>query len=250
MWPQIKLSETLIIPSYFVSLSLLYSGLIIYTVRRALKRDRPVETVLQISLILMIVGFIGARLFHVFYEVPSFYKGHWERVLMFWYGGFVYFGGALAAFASALIFLRIKKEQIWPWLDFFAPVISVGYGLGRISCFISGCCYGQICDLPWSVSGRHPTQLYAAFWELSVFAGLIWLERRPQKLKTNLSIFLIWLSLHSLGRLLMEFYRDDFRGALWLGLSISSWISLILLSLSLGLMLTRPWMKPAHKAQT
>src|SRR5690606_6314306 len=105
-----------------------------------------------------------------------------------------------------------------------APVLAFAYAAGRSACFLAGCCYGRYCDLPWAIDGRHPTQLYAAAWEMGVVFILLGL--RPSPFFQNPGrIFYLWMILHGIGRFIMEAFRDDFRGPS-LGLSISGWISL------------------------
>ncbi len=239
MFPEIHLSDSIVLPTYIVFLSLLYCFLLVYVVRRAVKQEKPIEIALNLALILMIGGFVGGRLFHVFYELPQYYAEDWTRVFKFWEGGFVFFGGFIIALAASWIYVWKMKLSFLEWANFYAPVGALGYGLGRISCFLAGCCYGGSCAAPWAVTfpwdanqiARHPVQLYAVFWELIVFLILIWLEKKNQ-LKNR--IFFLWLIGHSLGRMMMEHYREDFRGNLIWNLSISTWISLILLAIGIA----------------
>jgi phosphatidylglycerol:prolipoprotein diacylglycerol transferase len=244
MFPEIRLSDSVSISTYLVYLSFLFCGLLVYVLKRSRKRGLSSTQALDLSLILMIFGFLGGRLVHVFYESPSHYFEDWTRILKFWEGGFVFYGGFLSALAAAVLYAWKKHLQIPRWLDFFAPVLALGYGLGRVSCFLAGCCYGRSCDLPWGLTLtwdtmhvlRHPVQLYAVAWESTLFAFLVLWERKI--IFRSLSrpagqLFALWLNLHSLGRLMMEYFRDDFRGALILGISVSSFLSLILLTISL-----------------
>ncbi len=217
---------------------------------------------LDVCLVIMICGLIGARALHVFYEEWGHYKSAPLEIFKIWQGGFVYYGGFLGALLGAAILLRIKKEPFLKWADFFAPVIAFGYALGRIGCFLNGCCFGQACvgdtcSLPWMIeftypglpSGfRHPTQLYAVFTETLALVILLVLEKRrvatragggsPKVSRANNSrdwltqpgtIFFAWLTLHSLGRLLMEHYREDYRGPELMGMSLSEALSYALI---------------------
>lgn len=226
------------IPTYFIYLSALFSGLVVALPWWAKKQNQDVLQALNIGLILMVMGFIGARLFHVLYESPEIYKQDPALIFAFWTGGFVFYGGAITAFVAATAYVKIKNLDFLSWADFWAPIVALGYGLGRVACLLAGCCYGRSCDLPWAIGGRHPTQIYAMISELIVFAILILLipifKKSPQK---KGMLFLLWLVLHTSGRLLMEYFREDFRGDFYAGLSISSWISLVILSIALaGLM--------------
>jgi phosphatidylglycerol---prolipoprotein diacylglyceryl transferase len=231
MFPEIRFSENLVFPTYVLSISFLYCFLLLVVAKRAALKKFSVTMALDLAFVMMITGFLGGRLTHVFYEEFAYYSQDWMRVFRFWEGGFVFYGGFLAAWAACWIYLRVKKLSFFEWSNFYAPILALGYGLGRISCFLAGCCFGRTCDLPWSVMNRHPVQLYAVIWELSVFAFLLRLEK-----KSGRPLFLIWLALHAIGRLVMEYFRDDFRGSQPLGLSISTWISLVLLAASLSLL--------------
>jgi phosphatidylglycerol:prolipoprotein diacylglycerol transferase len=250
MFPEIKFSDSIVIETYLLYISVLYCFLLFYVLQRA--RNRPglsdevrsqkTTIALDLSLIMMVGGFLGARAVHVFYEMPEYYSEDWTRAFKFWQGGFVFYGGFIVAFAACWIFLRLRKLSFLEWADFFAPVLALGYGLGRISCFLAGCCYGRSCDAPWAVVfpwdyhqvPRHPTQIYAVLWELAVYALLIWLEKRKLVVREPGKLFAIWLTFHALGRLMMEYYREDFRGDLIIGLTISTWVSLLLLASSLA----------------
>lgn len=245
MYPEIHLGPLGTLPTYILYLSILYSGLLFYIAKRANKKSKTSKIIntkvaLDLALLIMLGGFIGARLLHVFFEEPAYYARDWWRVLQIWQGGFVFYGGFLGAILVCLIYLFIKKQNIAAWLDFYAPVIAVGYGLGRISCLLAGCCYGGYCTMPWAIRfpfdnvPRHPTQAYAVVFELILFAVLILFEKKKYFAKKTPGIlFFVWMVGHSYGRLMMEYYRDDFRGPQLLGLSISVWISVVMMSLGL-----------------
>jgi phosphatidylglycerol:prolipoprotein diacylglycerol transferase len=76
---------------------------------------------------------------------------------------------------------------------------------------------------------RHPTQAYAIFWELALYVVLLGLEKRRYFEDHKGVIFFFWMTFHGLGRLLMEAFRDDFRGDLIWGQTISTWFSLLLI---------------------
>ena len=129
----------------------------------------------------------------------------------------------------------------------------VGLAIGRVGCFLNGCCYGGPCDLPWAVSFPagtevaatvsaaaaggpsvpvHPTQLYAAI-DAALLAALAVaftpLARRDGE------VFALVLTLHPISRMLLEEIRVDEPPALGTPLSISALISLVLLALAAGL---------------
>ncbi len=210
---------------YFVYNSILVTALILAVHFYTNKNEKENLLALKILMIMILFGITGARLFHVFYEEPDYYLADPVRILYFWQGGFVYYGGFVSAISAASVFLYVKKENFWKWADFFTVFASLAYAFGRIGCYISGCCYGSYHSFPWGFY-RHPTQIYSSLLEL--FALLILLKTRNKKVKSG-QFFICWVIYHCINRLIVEPYRDDFRGENILGLSISTVISVALL---------------------
>ena len=204
---------------------------------------------MDLCLVLLVAGFIGARLFHIFFEGFSHYRSHPEEIFYFWQGGFVFYGGALTAYLAVFIFIKKFRLDFWPWHDVLAPVLAFSYSLGRLACFFVGCCYGKVCALPWAlplkqwnpesqkteILLRHPTALYASGMEFLILCFLLFLERKKtifgQRLGTG-HLFLFWILLHSVNRMVMETFRDDPRGGEFYGLSLSMIISITLFLVS------------------
>lgn len=88
--------------------------------------------------------------------------------LEFWQGGLTFYGGLLLAVPGGLWFARRKGMATWRVADIAAPCIMLGLALGRVGCFLNGCCYGVATDawmgiqLPGHAHAVHPTQLYEA----------------------------------------------------------------------------------------
>lgn len=254
MHPFFRLSDSLEIPSYFLVISLVLCCSLFWLRRRADRYHVPPRQVLDLSLVLMLSCMIGARLFHVFYEAFDYYLQYPMRVFYLWQGGFVFYGGALSGTLATLLYFRVARTaHPGVFFDIFAPVLAFGYGTGRIGCFLEGCCYGKFCSLPWAVNGRHPTQLYATIWESGVVMILLGLEniprsQRPNVLRNSGDLFLLWMVLHALGRIVMESLRDDDRGPAIFGASISTAISFLILAGAAGALWMRrsaPQQKPS-----
>lgn len=221
------------IPTFFLVISLSLSGLLFFLSYRVDAFSKNRGLAFDIAILLMVSGFIGGRLMHVFYEEWAYYKQNPEQIFYFWNGGFVFLGGLIFCLISGLIFAKYKKINFSDWADFFTPLFSLAHALGRIGCFFSGCCFGSQCAVPWSYAGRHPTALYSAAGELVIFFLLLLIEKK-QVYKFSGGLFAKWLLLHSLLRFYVEYFRDDFRGLFirlpLLGLlSISQIISLIII---------------------
>lgn len=244
MLPFISISSNLQIPTYFLIICFGVSVGMWWTQYRAKKLNLSVTTSLDLALLVCIAGFIGGRIFHVLYESPSYYFTNPIKIFSFWEGGFVYYGGLIASLLVSVIYLKKKDPKNFnSYFDLAAPILSLNYLLGRWACFFAGCCYGKSCSLPWSVQGLHPTQLYAVLTETLCLGIILWVEKRKFKSSDTSSyqkgdLFLLWLTLHSSTRIIMEFFRDDFRGATYF-FSISTWISLAISLSALALLFKR-----------
>src|ERR1700735_3891635 len=154
---------------------------------RAFKRAHIDADAVGMVAVALVVGIIGSKIWHVL-DTPSEFREIGWRVL--WdNAGFAWYGGLTVGIA-ALLFMgwRAKLGPIRT-LDLLAPAAAIGYGVGRIGCFLSGDgCYGIPTTLPWGMSFPngleptlqrvHPTPLY----ELA--AGLLiglWLWTRGTK---------------------------------------------------------------------
>jgi phosphatidylglycerol:prolipoprotein diacylglycerol transferase len=234
VFPSIPIASGFSLSSYFLLISLGTTLSVIWFIRRAEARKLDRVTSIDLALCVLIGGFLGARLLHIFFEEPELYQLNPRAVLEIWNGGFVYLGGVIGALVASVAFCKYKSQPFWYWADVATPPIALGYAIGRFACFFNGCCYGLPAQVPWAITvhgaPRHPTQLYATLWELAVLAILIVLQSR---FKTSGMLFNTWLLLHGLGRILMEVFRDDPRGSLILGVSLGTNMSVVLMTWAL-----------------
>lgn len=242
------------LPTYYFIISLTCCICILWFYRRCRSFNLSQKKAMDIALLLLITGFLGARLVHILFESSSYYLSRPLEVFYFWQGGFVFYGGALLSYLSVFIFIKKLKLDFWIWHDVLAPVLALGYALGRLACFFAGCCYGKICTLPWALplkqvnlhSGemeillRHPTALYAIVLELLTLFFLLWFEIRKTKPG---QVFLIWVLCHSVNRFVMEIFRADPRGMQPYGISLSMMISFILFFVSVFLLAKKSALK-------
>ena len=226
------------------------------------------DTILALGMEIFLWGLVGARLFYVIEYREQFFRPGVSlveslgSVLNLAAGGLVVFGSLPTAAWAAWRFARRRGLPLLKLADCIAPGLLLGLALGRVGCFLNGCCYGGPCDLPWAVrfppesppwldqaargllpatdaaGGQpwslpvHPAQLYAAIDAalLALVAVLFTpLARRPGE------VFALVLTLHPLSRLLLEAIRVDEPPALGTPLSISQLVSLVLLACAAAL---------------
>ncbi len=178
--------------------------------RRALKQGLDPDVIIDLSFFIILAAILGSRLTYVIIHWPHF-QGDPLSVLRIWDGGLTQYGGFVFGIVVGILFFI--KRRIDPWLgaDLVTPSLAMGVALGRVGCFLNGCCYGRPCDLPWAVSfppdsaagsvygwtAVHPTQLYAVIAALAIFVIVLVIEPRKP-----FHGFLLWLFV-----LLMSIYR-------------------------------------------
>jgi phosphatidylglycerol:prolipoprotein diacylglycerol transferase len=115
--------------------------------------------------------------------------------------------------------------------DTFAVPVAVAVAIGRIACFVGGCCYGTPTRLPWGVTflsagdplPRHPTQLYEAAFHLTMAGALGWLQQQG---KCRGNLIKMYILSYLAYRFLTEFIRPEAR--LLLGLTGYQWAAVAL----------------------
>ncbi len=192
------------------------------------KEERPAAFVSDLGFWIMIGAILGARTAYVLANWAEFAAAP-GLIFRVDQGGLIYYGGLIGAALATIAFARLKREPLWPLWDFIATALPLGHAIGRVGCFLNGCCYGALSALPWSVSAggglRHPVQLYEALYNLALFALLLRLyPRRPRDGR----LAALYLILYPLGRLVLEFFRGDDR-LRWLGIPVAQEVSLGLL---------------------
>jgi phosphatidylglycerol:prolipoprotein diacylglycerol transferase len=185
--------------------------------------------ILDLSIVFLLSAILGARIFYVIQFWPD-YATNWWKVFAIWEGGLVFYGGFILCIITSTLYMWIFRLPIWKYMDIIFPGSILGYGVGRLGCFFNGCCEGAPCSLPWAVKFpheqifRHPTQLYATFAGLLIFAILMW---RWPKRKFDGEITLLTVILYSIYRFIVELMRIN---PLYFRLSAAQWISILLIA--------------------
>lgn len=212
-------------------------------VYRARKASMKEEAVVDIALIGIICGFLGAKLLFVIVEFRWFLQNPLDVLGS---EGFVVYGGIIAGALSAMVYCRRKKLVFMDYFNLVAPCIALAQGFGRIGCFLAGCCYGKTTSSFLGVvfpegslapAGVRvlPTQLFSSAGDfLIVLILLIYDKKRPRSGNTGA----LYLLLYGAGRFVLEFLRADERGAVGI-LSTSQLISIFVIALAVYLIVGR-----------
>ena len=172
------------------------------------------ENVIDMALCILIAGLVGARFLYVILNI-DYYLARPMEVFYISQGGLVYYGAFLSGLLASVICAFRMKVSFWKMADLFAPYIALAQAIGRVGCFLNGCCYGR---------GQHPVQIYASLALFLIFLMLLLIQRRRRFAG---EAFLSYCVLYSAKRFFMEFLRGDNPRILF-GLTVSQAISLLL----------------------
>ncbi|MCA9537495.1 MAG: prolipoprotein diacylglyceryl transferase [Myxococcales bacterium] len=153
------------------------------------------------------------------------------RLLRFWNGGLVFYGGVILTILTIIWFMRREKLPFLPMADVIIPSLALGQFFGRLGCLAAGCCWGRPTDAPWGIEfparsmvyvqqlkegiitagaehahSVHPTQLYDSLYGLLLFSFLIWIRRRK---RWHGQVFVWWMFLYPMARATVELFRGD-----------------------------------------
>lgn len=193
--------------------------------REAKKQGISPEVMNDLIFFSIMGGISGARIFYVFLNFDFFAQNPLE-IFMIWHGGLAWQGGLIGGLMGGIIFARSKRLSVLLLLDLCAPYLALGQSIGRIGCFLNGCCYGK--PLAWGIyfpvhqDRLHPTQLYETAGLFLVFLILKFYQQKPH---ATGKVFALYLSLIAMERFMVEFFRAD-HTVLWLGLSLFQYISI------------------------
>jgi len=103
----------------------------------------PRERVQDLVIVVFIAGLAGARVTYMIqYDVP------WRSFFRIWEGGIVLYGGIVTGMLAFLLFYRLVLRRLgvsmWKLADTAGPGLALGIALGRVGCFLNGCCYGHV----------------------------------------------------------------------------------------------------------
>lgn len=205
-------------------------------IKRCKNRGYDEDSAFNIAVLCCISGIIGAKVLFLIIELPQVLRDP-MAVLKDFGNGFVIYGGIIFGILAAYIFARFKK---WSFLNIFdtaVPLISLAQGFGRIGCFFAGCCYGRETDSfigmefnnsPFAPHNVHiiPTQLISSIGNFIIFGILLWFDNK--KKTRNGQTGALYLVLYSIGRFIIEIFRDDPRGTVFNVLSSSQFICIFM----------------------
>lgn len=209
---------------------------VLLALREAKRKRMHEDTVLDICLVLIPCGIVGARLYYVLLDLPQ-YLADPIRIFFIWEGGLAIYGGIIGGLIGLFVYARIKKIRFTRLIDVIAPGLVLAQAIGRWGNFFNQEAYGlpvtnpdllwfpfavridapwnngihyfngQICDSPYHLA----TFFYESLWCALIFLFLWFFLRK--RTKHDGDVFLWYAMLYSVERFFVEGLRGD---SLWL----------------------------------
>lgn len=218
---------------------------VVITSRRLTKRGGEPGVVLDVALWAVVLGIIGARLYHVLtHPGDYFYEGAniWNpfepgAIWNIWEGGNAIFGSLIGGAVGVFIGCRLTGLRFWSFADALAPGLLVAQAVGRIGNWFNHELFGMPTDLPWGLEIEsdnpaypaglpadvlfHPTFLYELLWNLAGAAVIVFLLERRFHMRWGraFAVYLIW---YGVGRAFFESIRVD-PSEMFLGVRVNVW---------------------------
>ena len=244
-----------------IAVAILFAMLLVFV--RARHSGQDVNDYENLAILGIIFGIIGARIYYVIFSWSD-YREDIKSVFNIRQGGLAIYGGIIAGFLTAFLYTKFKKLSFWQVADTVCIGFPAGQMIGRWGNFFNREAFGEYTDslfamrLPidavragdvtdkmrehvTAVDGVrtiqvHPTFLYESAWCLVILSILLVMSYRGKNLFTG-QVFLTYLGLYGLGRVLIEGLRTD---QLKVGpVAISQVLSGVLVILCFGLILRR-----------
>ena len=209
------------------------------------------DQVLDITLVSVPAGIIGARLYHIITTPERFFgpDGDWAEMFRIWNGGLGIWGGVLFGALAAWAWCRHKHYPMALLADAIAPGLLVAQAVGRLGNWFNQELYGAPTTLPWGLklnmegtaighseqcydgatcpSGTlfHPTFLFEMIWNLIGAAIIVYIGSKAMKKLKAGSLFAVYIMWYTLGRTWIESLRIDYAHE-FLGVRINVWVSM------------------------
>jgi phosphatidylglycerol---prolipoprotein diacylglyceryl transferase len=220
--------------SYTVCLSIAFVLGVILAVRENYRLEKPYPITTIGGLWAFFFSLTAARAWFILQQNDAPWA-HLHEALMFWQGGYAFFGGLLGGLLGSMIYLKLLRQPILPIGDIAAPFVALSLAIARIGCLLNGCCWGPPTKVAWGVCyaegtkgayrqqlrekliekgaefslPAHPTPLYATLGLFAIFFFMRFLYKRGvHRSRPGLLMFLFPI-LYGILRFMLEFVRAD-----------------------------------------
>jgi phosphatidylglycerol:prolipoprotein diacylglycerol transferase len=223
----------------------------------AKRRGDDTNHVFSIVLVVLPLGIIGARMYHVI-DQWSYYSQHPSQIIGG--AGLGIFGAVIGGAIGVLIYTKWRKIGTLHWLDIIAPGLILAQAIGRWGNFFNQELYGYPTSLPWGIYIRpenrlpgyeqyahfQPLFFYEFMWDSLGCVLLLVAARKWAKKLLNGDVFLFYIMFYSVGRFYLEGLKlnaptSSGLPAVWSidGFPTARWITALAFVISLGIFIWR-----------
>lgn len=135
--------------------------------RRARQMGIDPEEILGLAFGMFVAGIIGARVYYVIQYWDQFNKApdiasRLVAIINTTQGGIVVYGALIGSLLAAILTCWKRRLPLLAIADIIMPAMLIGLSLGRLGCFMNGCCYGGVCE--WPIAVQFPDRpTYSAY---------------------------------------------------------------------------------------
>ena len=237
MYNEILKVGPIVIHGYGLMIAIGVLCALLVATKQAKKKLLDANIMFTLGIVALLFGFVGAKLLYCIVEIKSLLNNPMQILSG---GGFVVYGGIIGGTLAAIIYCKLKKVNFLQYFDLAMPSVAIAQGFGRIGCFLAGCCYGRETDSAIGIVFHNsslapngvkliPTQLFSSAGDFLIAVILIMYAK---KARNTGKVGALYLILYSVGRFIIEFFRNDYRGSIGV-LSTSQVIALIILAIGI-----------------
>ena len=213
--------------SYGIMVAIAFLFGIFIARREAVRKNIKPDLVYDLGFYLLIGSIIGARIYYILFFGLKDFLAEPASIFKVWQGGLAIHGGIFGGIITGIIFSNARKISFWALADLIAPSIILGQAIGRIGCYLNGCCYGI---------NNQPTQIYELILD---FIGFLLLWGLRKKIRFKGGLFLLYLMTYSVIRIIVSQFRAD-NLYLWnTGITLADFSSLIIFIIAMALFIRK-----------
>lgn len=224
---------------YGIMIAIGFVSALLICEKRAKKQGLNADALYGIFWCAVFGGALGSKLLYYTVNIQDVIKD--PSIILNFQNGWVVYGGIIGGVVASFLYLKVKKLDFPAYADLVLPAVAFAQGCGRIGCFFAGCCYGRETDSILGVTYWQsdfapngvkilPTQLFSSVGDFALaFLLMAYAKRKPAKGRVAAGYCIFY----SIGRFVIEMFRNDFRGE-YGPFSTSQLISVFILALGIA----------------
>lgn len=205
---------------YGIMMAIGFLSALLLTLHRGKKRQFDEDIIWGIFFCAILGGISGSRILYYLTALPQVIQN--PSILWNFRNGYVVYGGVIGGILCSYVYCHVKKAEFLSYFDLVMPAVSFAQGFGRIGCFFAGCCYGRETDAWYGIAFHNslqapngikliPTQLISSAGDFLICTILLlYAKKEPERGRVGA----MYLMLYGIGRFLVEFLRNDYRGSI------------------------------------